>query len=321
MKPRYCLVPVLALALTNAAAQGALVNGALEWERMELSATVTLDLAGAGIRLPAGRARAEALLEDEYPALIQPFVLAIQVDSDSTLGDLIDRGEISLHTGDSFAANAHRIPPSLSPDLSTIFARYTVSLRDISRQLIRHTRPREVQSPLVPLPTDSYTGIIIIADETLRVHGRSSSASMVPCIFPKIWDSEMTLVYERNMVDPNFDRRQNRNSPDFGQTPAPRSSAGARAADYAGESMVRYTSRDRIMGRDPSGIDRDLASLVGENPLRIIARGVFGEVPTDPIIDKDDALLILSSEANRRLLREGRVVLVLAKEELKKILP
>ncbi|MDR2072108.1 MAG: polymerase [Spirochaetaceae bacterium] len=321
MKPRYCLVPFLALTLINAGAQGTLVNGTLEWERMELSATVTLDLAGAGIRLPAGRARAEALLEDEYLALIQPFVLAIQVDSASTVGNLIDRGEISLRTGDSFAANAHRIPPSLSPDLSRIFARYSVNLRDISRQLIRHTRPREIQSPLIPSPTDRYTGIIIIADETLRIHGRSSSAPMVPCMFPKIWDSEMTLLYERNMIDPNFDRRQNRNFPDSGQTPAPRSSAKNEAADYAGESMVRYTTRDKIMGQGPSGIDGDLASLVGENPLRIIARGVFGEVPTDPIIDKDDALLILSSEANRRLLREGRVVLVLAKEELQKVLP
>jgi hypothetical protein len=51
--------------------------------------------------------------------------------------------------------------------------------------------------------------------------------------------------------------------------------------------------------------------------LRIIARGVFGARPTDPIIDRDDALLILSTEANRRLLREGRIAIVLNSEVLK----
>jgi hypothetical protein len=45
--------------------------------------------------------------------------------------------------------------------------------------------------------------------------------------------------------------------------------------------------------------------------LRIIASGIFGVRPTDPIIDRDDALLIISSENNRRLLREGKVVIVL----------
>jgi hypothetical protein len=55
---------------------------------------------------------------------------------------------------------------------------------------------------------------------------------------------------------------------------------------------------------------------VGNNPLKIIARGSFGVRPTDPVIDKDDALLILSSETNRQLLREGRVIIVLNQEKL-----
>jgi hypothetical protein len=75
--------------------------------------------------------------------------------------------------------------------------------------------------------------------------------------------------------------------------------------------MVRYVSRPGIFRPTPSGLDEDLAALVGTNPLRIIARGVFGIRPTDPVIDRDDAMLILSTEENRRLLREGRVAIVL----------
>jgi hypothetical protein len=55
---------------------------------------------------------------------------------------------------------------------------------------------------------------------------------------------------------------------------------------------------------------------VGNNPLRIVANGVYGQTPTDPVIDREDALLIFSSEANRRLLREGKVALILEKNTL-----
>jgi hypothetical protein len=63
-------------------------------------------------------------------------------------------------------------------------------------------------------------------------------------------------------------------------------------------------------------MDEELIKRVGENPLRIMARGIFGAVPTDPVIDREDALIILSSEQNRQLLREGRIVIVLGKNEL-----
>jgi hypothetical protein len=104
----------------------------------------------------------------------------------------------------------------------------------------------------------------------------------------------MNLVFERNMVEPALGQKQ---------------------------GMVHYTGRESIMRPTPSALDEALITRVGENPLRIMARGVFGVVPTDPIIDREDALLILSSEANRRLLREGKVAIVLAKEGLRKTLP
>jgi hypothetical protein len=75
--------------------------------------------------------------------------------------------------------------------------------------------------------------------------------------------------------------------------------------------MVRYAPPESIFRPSPSGIDPALAELVGENPLRILARGVFGTRPTDPVIDWEDALLILSSEQNREHLRQGRVALIL----------
>jgi hypothetical protein len=75
--------------------------------------------------------------------------------------------------------------------------------------------------------------------------------------------------------------------------------------------VVKYVAGEAVFRPTPSGMDEDLEALVGENPLRVIARGVFGVNPTDPIIDRNDALLILSSDENIDLLRQARVVFVL----------
>jgi hypothetical protein len=211
------------------------------------------------------------------------------VDSSSTLADLISRGEFPLVQVDTIAAAARSVPPALSPDLAFLSASYTVNLIQLSAALIRHHQEGEIPRLLLPVPAPAYTGIIIIATEELPVHGRNTVALPVPCIFPKIWDSEMNLIYERNMLNPQQAEKT---------------------------AMVRYVPPESVFQPSPSGLDPALVELVGERPLRIFARGVFGIRPTDPIIDREDALLILSSEANKRLLREGRVAIVLNRDTL-----
>jgi hypothetical protein len=266
------------------------ISGSVEWERMEINTALALNLSKAGIRLPTGRSQAEEIINGEYLQMVQPFLLSIPVDSSNTIADLINRGEFSSHQAGIIALSARKIPPSLSADLAFLSTRYTIDLNRLSAELIQHSRPMEIPRPLIPAPAASYTGIIIIANTSLPVHGRNTSGLLRPCLFPKIWDTEMNLIYERNMMSPEAVQRT---------------------------GVVRYVPESGILQATPSGIAPELRSLVGDRPLRIIARGVFGARPTDPIIDRADALLILSSEENRRLLREGRVVMVLSEEVLK----
>jgi hypothetical protein len=263
------------------------IAGAVEWDNMEINAEVSLNLASANIKLPAGRTQAEALIGAEYIRLIRPGILNLPVDSSATIASLINRGEFSLLQAENLALGARMVPHSLSPDLSTLSAAYSVSLAGVSAELIRHSRPAEIPRTLSPVPAPAYTGIIIIAGGELPVHGKKSAALPVPCLFPKVWDTEMNLIYERNMLEP-------RNM-----------------------TMVRYAPAESVFRPTPSGLSAEITALVGQTPLRILARGVFGERPTDPIIDRADALQIISSEENRRLLREGRVVLVLDGSVLK----
>jgi hypothetical protein len=257
------------------------VSVSTDWARGELFSQVSLDLVKAGIRLPSGRFVAEETLKEAYPWLLRPALLSLRVDSNSTVKDLVDRGELGLNELDILCREAEKIPPSLSPDLSSMTGRYRVFMEKISALLIRQKRAIEPARPLIPVQAADYTGIIIIADEELPIHGRRVQALVEPCFFPKIWDSDMNLIYERNMIEPEE------------------------------KLMVRYVPRESVFRPTPSGLEGELAALVGPTPLRILAREVFGISPTDPVIDRDDAMKILSTEKNRLLLREGRVVLVL----------
>ncbi|MDR0313017.1 MAG: polymerase [Treponema sp.] len=261
------------------------ISALLNWEQGNLSAVTELNLLSAGIRLPGGRSLAEEILKDEYIALVRPLILSIQVDSSSTVDDLVQRREISLRDLDELCLTARMIPPSISADMMKITGRYTIDLSRLSAMFIRHRQAGESIRPISLPPAANYTGIIIIADMALPIHGRNSSALVSPCLFPKIWDTDMNLIYERNLTDPAL------------------TGSGLKP-------IVHYAKRENIFRPTPSGLDESLIALVGERPLRIFARSVFGAVPTDPVIDQADALLILANENNRRLLREGRVVLV-----------
>jgi len=262
-------------------------SGSVNWLQKEMNAQVSFDLAQAGIKLPAGRLMGEETLSEAYPRLLRPHILSIKLDSGSLVRNLVDNGEISLEDIDRISLEAVEAT-SLSADLSQMIGRYTISVGRISSLLIKHRGALEPPRPLIPVQTADYTGIIIIATEELPVRGRRAQALAEPCLFPKIWDTGMNLIYERNM----FESRDN--------------------------PMIRYALEENIFRPTPSGLDGELALMAGSNPLRILAREVYGIYPTDLVIDQSDALKILSSENNRRLLREGRVILVLNNAQLQR---
>jgi hypothetical protein len=266
------------------------ISGLVEWDKMEISASISLELASANIRLPAGRIQGESLINAEYLRLIRPGILGLRLDSSSTVADLIDRGEWSLLEAENLALTARTIAPALSPDLRTLSASYILSMDSVRAALIRHQHPAEIMRTLSPVAAPAYTGIVIIAAEALPVHGMRGSALTLPCLFPKVWDTEMNLIFERSMLE------------------------------LTNTVMVRYAPPRSVFFDGPSSLSPEITPLVGNRPLRIFARGVFGINSTDPIIDREDALLIISSEENRRLLREGRVLIVLNDSVLKSLL-
>lgn len=257
------------------------LRSAIDWSGRSFTATIDFDIASAKLKMPTGRGQAEAETDLAFPRLARSILYRIPVDSSSDLGALIEQGTLAASEVERAIDAAERSPAVLTADLLTLSKTYTIALEELARPLIKHRRALEPPRVMQPRPTKAYTGIVIYADEELPVHGTRGTARAAACLFPKIWDSEMGLVFERNMLDPEIARAR---------------------------GVVRYAGAG-----DPATHE----DLVGREPLRILARGLFGERPTDPIIDRDDALKLLSSEENRRLIREGRILIILGDQSLR----
>jgi hypothetical protein len=277
-------------ARTELFAETGSLSATLDWFNMKIDVSVSLNLKQLGLSLPAGRTRAEDLIYGEYFSKIENFIYSIPVDSSSVMSDFLLRGELTPSAVDDIVLEAKAVPPAISADLQKISSSYTITLDEVSSMLVTHNSGAGFMRLIAPPEVPAYTGIIIIADEELPVHGRYSNSTISPCLFPKIWDSEMNLIYDKKFTEPRI---------------------------FSYSTLVNYAGREHIFRRTPSGLSPEIENIVGAKPLRVIARGIFGTRPTDPVIDAADAVLILASEANRRLLREGKVVFIISPDALK----
>ncbi len=274
---------VAALALCALAAAGAaaqdlsayVVSTRVDWFSQKLVVDISLDLAKAGLRMPAARSEAGLAVTRDLADLARGGVFSLLVDSYRDVGQTTSDGTISVDDLLGFLNKGARTGARFSSDFASYRATYEFPLTRLSELFVRHTVPHEPPPSLRFVPTKRYTGVVIYAAGEYPVQGEHVDARLVPALFPRIYDETMSLVLERNMMDPAAIRRW---------------------------GLVAYAS-------DLS--DPSLESRVGDDPLRIMAYRVFGTNRTDIVITEEDALKILNLADNRALLREGRVVVVL----------
>jgi hypothetical protein len=262
------------------------IKGMLDWEEMEISFEVSLDLAQSGYKLPTGRTASEAELSRLYPVLARPVLEELPINSSATIGIYVEEGRLDPSFTDNIAALAGAVPPFLSRDFNNICSIYKLGLTTIA-ELIPPQQNSVLAPPLLnPIETGSYTGIIIIADGELPEHGKRSVALPLPSFAPRLWDSDMGLLFDRGKVK-------------------------------NGIIPFYYMNTENIFSPQPGGLSAEAKAVAGSNPLRIIATEVFGKRPTDLVIAAEDAAKILANEKNRQLLREGKLIIILNKSVLK----
>lgn len=264
----------------NLFSQQATSQSIVDWTKPAFFSTAELDISESNIVLPSGRGAAKTILESKIPLLIKDPLLSLPVDSSLKLGDTVLQDTLSLEEITNIIQDGKQSASVYSNEKDSIIINHTIKLNDISSKLVKHSFPYKPNSPIEKTATRKYTGIIIDARGVLPVQGEFVTSTGNPCLFPKVWNEEMELIYEKNIED-------------------------SKVAKELG--IVNYHwSSDENLYRD----------RIGNDPLRITAKKIFGINRTDPVISKKDALKILSLDENRELLKQGRVIILLDKKQL-----
>lgn len=266
-----CILSALALHPSEPALNSASVQN---WETETIDSVISLDIDKTGLKLPSDRNEAFHIIERYIPSQLKDIYLSIIVDSSNRLGNYLAEKKVNLNSLNEVIEKGKRTPPYFSTDLKNAIVKNTTMTHEIAKLFIKHKIP---YTPAIPPSTPVskvYSGILIDARGFLPVHGEYVKEKLHPCIFPKIWDTGMSQIYEKNMVDPNI---------------------------ALNKSIVVYSST-----LDESAY----RNTIGTTPLRIVARGVFGQNRTDPIISTEDSGQILSRPENLKLLKEGKIVIL-----------
>lgn len=250
------------------------VAAKIDWKARSLSIALTLDLRAAGLKLPSGRLEAERMAERDLAGLAKPAVLSVRYDSYRDVEDTIADGTLDARRILSLPGAARLASSSLTKDLRGYAATYELGLDSIAALYLDGYEPAPSAQPIDAVPTRDYTGIVVYAKGELPVRGEAVADRARPCLFPRIYDERMNLVLGRDMVSPEA---------------------------LASGGVLGYAD----------AIGLGAGARVGGDPLRIMARELFGDGRTDFVISRQDALRILSSPANRALLRQGKVIVVL----------
>lgn len=251
----------------------------VNWTKNTFASDVAFNIEKAGIPLPSGKSTSVKEIEMKLPILVKNPLLSLYVDDTKTLGDLVLDGTVTLESLTRIIDNSKKTPAVFTKD-GLLLTKHTIDMNDISSSLVKHHTPYKKMQPIDQVASREYTGIVLDARGSLPVHGEFIESEVYPCLFPKVWTEDMELFYERNMVQPEIAKKS---------------------------GIVKYSSSDFI---------EDYDGRAGKDPLWITVKKVYGINRCDPVISKEDYLKIASVEKNVELLKKGKVVILLDKEQL-----
>lgn len=252
----------------------------VNWTKNTFTSDVSLDVEKAGIPMPSGKATSVKKIEMDLPILIKDPLLSLYVDDSKTLNDLVLDGTITLENITRIVDKANKTPSVFAAGGSSLLTKHSIDLKNISSSLVKHTKPYKQAQPIESIASRKYSGIILDARGTMPIQGEFSNSRVYPCLFPKIWNEDMNLIYEKNMVIPEKIKQ---------------------------DGIVHYSSSELI---------EDYKDRIGNDPLWISVKKVFGINRCDPVISKEDYLRITSIPENLDLLKNGKVVILLDKDLL-----
>jgi len=201
----------------------------------------------------------------------------LRIASSLSLQDWINRNPRRISALLEALKGMEPVSSSFSREFGELTFRFQLALfPDLAAVFLDHSRGYTPTPSLLHGATANFTGLLVYAGETYPVYGEEDEESaLVPVLLPRIWDEEMNLVFEPQMMDREI---------------------------ILERGPVGYFSSLSSEG---------LEERVGPNPLRIAARGLFGIAPSDPIIPRSDAISLLNSPRVGEILQQGKIAFVM----------
>lgn len=247
----------------------------IDWKKSTFIIEAQIDLSSQDSFIPLARSQSEQLIEQRLPITFRQTLSNLLVDSYYRAGELAADNPELVRAINNLTYKNTKTFSHISSDLQNFSVTYTYQFYpDIIDIFIFHKRPYNPPRVLSYVPTTAFSGIVIYMKDSFPVHGERKKTTLVPCLFPKIYDSEMNLIYEKGMVEPKTLREW---------------------------GMVAYTDSLDL---------RQFEDRIGSSPLRFVGRGIFGKNYSDIIIDTETANKILFNPENRKLLTEGKVLII-----------
>ena len=257
-----------------------LVTAHIDWLRRILAVDVSLDFKKAGLSLPEGRLTAERMVARDLPGLAKNPFFAIPLDSEGSLGDQVLAGKLDVEAILGLAYSLKPVGSAMSSDLLSFRSKWELPLSAAASLFVDWSQAKAIPAPIGWAASRAYTGIVIYADKPLPVYGeRGVVGTLHRSLFPRIFDAEMGIVMDRWVVEPKV-------LVDSG----PLGYVTARSADDE--------------------------ARVGDDPLLLRAIGLFGVDRADLLISPADAARILANPANRELISQGRIIVVVPRDKI-----
>ncbi|HET6488096.1 MAG TPA: hypothetical protein VFH83_16835, partial [Spirochaetia bacterium] len=264
-----------AAGTAGAADPGLTTTSAVDWAAGALVVDVSKVLDPSIPALPKAKETAQADIADRLSGILTLALGPVLVDSSHTFGQAVASDPSVFQAVAELVAAVSPRQAALTRDLSTLTVRYSLPFfgaGGIALPLLP-THGVAPRRRLGFVATRRYTGVLIYAKGPLSYVGTPETRLAQPALFPRLWDEQMNLVLDKGMCNPD---------------------------DLGRWGMVGYAQ----------SLDDSATLRAGASPLRITARGVFGDNATDIVISDDAAAQLLSLPENIGMLQQGRIVIV-----------
>jgi len=255
----------------------------VDWEADNLVIDVSYKMPVKEFPFPRAKAIALNGVETAISGIFLRVVMSIRADSYYSVGDLARKDRDVLDGLISLSLSGKIDSSYISEDMDVFHARYIFPLYGqggIVNVFYLPKNPYPVNNYLGFEPTRDFTGYVIYAKGEMPSHGKQGEYVVNPAIFIRIFDEDMNVVLEREMCYSSYVKKW---------------------------GMVAYTDST---DEDP------YRERIGDFPLRIKARGIFGKNSTDIIIPNEAARKILVSSKNIKTMREGRILLIIDRDRI-----